>query len=216
MFKRFVGVRIAILLSGLLLASACTAQPPAPEPFTEGQQYVTLPAPHQRYNDQAKVEVVEVFSYGCVHCAHFAPIAAELARNLPAGAELTLVPAPFSASWVPFARAFYAAKEMGVLDRTHMALFQAKFDQHYPINSMDELADFYARQGVDRTRFLQVATSAQITEQMKSDLALIQKWQVDGTPAIVINGKYRVAAVNSYEEMVAVTQWLVKRELAQK
>ncbi|EIL93875.1 MULTISPECIES: thiol:disulfide interchange protein DsbA/DsbL [Rhodanobacter] len=216
MFQRFACSRVLILLAGLLLATACTAKSGAVDPYTDGTEYVTLPAPHQRYSSEGKVEVVEVFSYGCIHCAHFAPVADALARQFPKGVEFKLVPAPFSAEWVPFARAFYAAKQLGVLDRTHLALFQAKFEQHYPINSMDELADFYARAGVDRAAFMRAATSTQTTDQMKSDLALIQKWQVDGTPTIVINGKYRVAAVHSYDEMVAVTQWLVKRELAGK
>ncbi|CAM1000249.1 Thiol:disulfide interchange protein [Rhodanobacter sp. Root179] len=216
MFQRFACSRVLILLAGLLLATACTAKSGAVDPYTDGAEYVTLPAPHQRYSSEGKVEVVEVFSYGCIHCAHFAPVADALAKQFPKGVEFKLLPAPFSAEWVPFARAFYAARQLGVLDRTHLALFQAKFEQHYPINSMNELADFYARAGVDRAAFMQAATSTQTTDQMKSDLALIQKWQVDGTPTIVINGKYRVAAVHSYDEMVAVTQWLVKRELAGK
>ncbi|HEY8586360.1 MAG TPA: thiol:disulfide interchange protein DsbA/DsbL [Rhodanobacter sp.] len=216
MFNRFIPLRAATLLGGLLLATACTAQPGTPAPYTEGNEYVTLPAPHQRYSSEGKVEVVEVFSYGCIHCAQFAPTAATLHKQFPAGVEMKMVPAPFSAQWVPFARAFYAAKQLGVLDRTHMLLFDAKFVQHFPINTLDELADFYARQGVDRAEFMRVATSPQTTEQMKSDLALIQKWQVDGTPSIVVDGKYRVAAVHSYDEMAAVTKWLVERELAKK
>ena len=217
MFQRFTCPRALILIAGLLLATACTAKSgTTPDPYTEGTEYVTLPAPHQRYSSEGKVEVVEVFSYGCIHCAHFAPVAAALAKQLPKGVEFKLLPAPFSAEWVPFARAFYSARQLGVLERTHLALFDAKFEQHYAINSMDELADFYARAGVNRAAFMAAATSPQTTAQMKSDLALIQKWQVDGTPTIVINGKYRVAAVHSYDEMVAVTQWLVKRELAGK
>lgn len=216
MFQRFARPRALILIASLLLATACTAQSATPAPYTDGTEYVTLPAPHQRYSSEGKVEVVEVFSYGCVHCAHFAPVADALARQFPKGVEFKLLPAPFSAEWVPFARAFYAAKQLGVLDRTHLALFEAKFEQHYPINSMDELAGFYAREGVDRAAFMAAATAPQTTAQMKSDLALIQKWQVDATPTIVINGKYRVAAVHSYDEMVAVTQWLVQRELAGK
>ncbi|MEO5830630.1 MAG: thiol:disulfide interchange protein DsbA/DsbL [Rhodanobacter sp.] len=216
MFQRFTCPRALLLIAGLLLATACTAKSSAPDPYTEGTEYVTLPGPHQRYSSEGKVEVVEVFSYGCIHCAHFAPVAAALAKQLPKGVEFKLLPAPFSAEWVPFARAFYAARQLGVLERTHLALFDAKFEQHYAINSMDELADFYAREGVNRAAFMAAATSPQTTAQMKSDLALIQKWQVDGTPTIVINGKYRVAAVHSYDEMVAVTQWLVNRELAGK
>ena len=216
MFKRFARLRVAALLAGLVLTSACTAQPGTPAPYTEGNEYVTLPAPHQRYSSEGKVEVVEVFSYGCIHCAQFAPVAEKLRKQLPAGVVFKLAPAPFSAEWLPYARAYYAAKQLGVVERTHLKLFDAKFVQHYPINSMDELADFYAREGVDRAEFLRVATSPEATAKLKEDLALIQKWQVDGTPTIVVNGKYRVAAVHSYDEMVAVTQWLVKRELTGK
>ena len=215
MFKRFAHLRVLTLLAGLLLASACTAQS-STAPYTEGNEYVTLPAPPQRLSSEGKVEVVEVFSYGCIHCAQFAPAAEKLRKQLPAGVEFKLLPAPFSAEWLPFARAYYAAKQLGVVERTHMALFDAKFAQHFPINSMDELADFYAREGVDRAEFMRVATSPEATAKLKEDLALIQKWQVDGTPTIVVNGKYRVATVHSYDEMVAVTQWLVKRELAGK
>jgi len=215
MFKRLAPLRTLAMFGGLLLATACTAQSGTPTPYTEGNEYVTLPTP-QRYSDEGKVEVVEVFSYGCIHCAQFAPLADKLAKQLPAGVEFKLLPAPFSAEWLPYARAYYAAKQMGVVERTHLKLFDAKFGQHYPINSLDELADFYAREGVDRAEFMRIATSPEITAKLKSDLELIQKWQVDGTPTIVVNGKYRVAAVHSYDEMSAVTQWLAKRELGGK
>jgi thiol:disulfide interchange protein DsbA len=204
------------LLGGLLLTTACTAQSGAPAPYTEGSEYVTLPGPHQRYSSDGKVEVVEVFSYGCIHCAHFAPIAEKLRKELPPGVVFKLMPAPFSAEWLPFARAYYAAKQLGVAERTHLALFDAKFAQNYPINSMDELADFYARQGVNRDQFMSIATSDETTAKMKSDLALIQKWGVDGTPSLVVNGKYRVNNVQTPDELAAVALWLAKRELGGK
>jgi protein dithiol oxidoreductase (disulfide-forming) len=216
MFKRFARLHVLTLLGGLLLTTACTAQSGAPAPYTEGSEYVTLPGPHQRYSSDGKVEVVEVFSYGCIHCAHFAPIAEKLRKELPPGVVFKLMPAPFSAEWLPFARAYYAAKQLGVVERTHLALFDAKFAQNYPINSMDELADFYARQGVNRDKFMSIATSDETTAKMKSDLALIQKWGVDGTPSLVVNGKYRVNNVQTPDELAAVALWLAKRELGGK
>ncbi|MDQ6647552.1 MAG: thiol:disulfide interchange protein DsbA/DsbL [Pseudomonadota bacterium] len=216
MLKRFARLHILALIAGVLLASACTAESSTPPPYTEGSEYVTLPPPYQRYSKDGKVEVVEVFSYGCVHCAKFAPVADKLRKQLPAGVTFKLMPAPFSAEWLPFARAYYAAKQLGVVDRTHLKLFAAKFDQHYPINSLDELADFYAREGVNRAEFMRIATSPEITAKMKRDLDLIRKWQVDGTPTVVIDGKYRVAAVHSLDELSTVAQWLAKRELKGK
>lgn len=213
MFKRMTRLRVAALLGGLLLTSACTAQSGTPPPYTEGSEYVTLPGPHQRYSSEGKVEVVEVFSYDCIHCAHFAPMAEKLRKELPPGVVFKLVPAAFNSPWIPFARAYYAAKQLGVVDRTHLQLFVAKFAQHYPINSMDELADFYAREGVDRAKFMRIATSDEVTAKLKSDFALVSKWQVDGTPAIVVDGKYRITNVKTQDELAAVALWLAKREL---
>jgi thiol:disulfide interchange protein DsbA len=49
---------------------------------------------------------------------------------------------------------------------------------------------------------------------MKSDLDLIRQWQVDSTPTIVVDGKYRITGVKTQEEMADVALWLAKRELA--
>ena len=216
MFKRIARLHLLALLGGLLLTSACSAQSDAAAPYTDGVEYTTLSGPHQRYSKEGKVEVVEVFSYGCIHCAHFAPLAEKLRKELPPGVKFKLMPAPFSDQWLPFARAYYAARQLGVVERTHLPLFSAKFDQHFPINTMDELADFYAREGVNRAGFMRIATSDETTAKLKSDLALIQQWQVDGTPTLVIDGKYRVATVHTQEEMAAVALWLARRELQGK
>jgi len=210
--------RLATLLCGLLLTTACSAATPdtAAVPFTDGNQYVTLQAPYQRDSNSGKVEVVEVFSYACIHCAEFSTYADELRKSLPKGVEFKLVPAPFNDSWVPFARAYYAAKKLGVLDRTHDLLFEKKFKEQYPINTMTEIADFYASQGVNRDEFLKVANSPEVDAQIKKDLALIQAWGVDGTPTIVVDGKYRSANIKSFSELVDLTKWLVQQELNAK
>lgn len=217
MFKRFARLRIVALLAGLALTSACTASNSnAAAPYTDGKEYVTLPAPAQRFSPDGKVEVVEVFSYGCIHCAHFAPKAEELRKQLPPGVTFKLLPAAFSDSWVPFARAYYAAEKLGVVEKTHLDLFDKKFNQHYPISTLDELADYYATQGVDRAKFLAIATSPEVTNQIKKDLELVQKWGVDGTPTIVVDGKYRSNQIKTLDQLDALTQWLVQRELAGK
>ena len=216
MFKT-TRLRLATLLCGLLLTTACSAaSPDVAAPYSDGDQYVTLSAPYQRDSSIGKVEVVEVFSYACIHCAEFSTYADELRKTLPKGVDFKLVPAPFNDTWVPFARAYYAAKKLGVLDRTHDLLFEKKFKEQYPINSMNEIADFYASQGVNRDEFLKIANSPEVDAQIKKDLALIQAWGVDGTPTIVVDGKYRTANVKNFDELVALTKWLVQKELDAK
>ncbi|QNJ99867.1 thiol:disulfide interchange protein DsbA/DsbL [Dyella telluris] len=215
MFKRFAFLRAFGLVAGLVLASACTATGSGDAaPYTDGNEYVTLPAPAKRLSNDGKVEVVEVFSYGCIHCAHFAPLADQLRKQLPAGVKFKLLPAAFNDQWVPFARAYYAAEKLGVVEQTHLALFKAKFQDNYPISTLDELADFYAQHGVKRDDFMRIASSDEVTQEIRRDMALVQAWQVDGTPTIVVNGKYRTANVKTLDELSAVAQWLAKRELA--
>ncbi len=216
MRKRFARLHVLALFSGLLLSSACTARSSDPASYAEGTDYVTLAAPHQRYSNAGKVEVVEVFSYGCIHCAQFAPEADKLRKELPAGVQFKLMPASFNEEWLPFARAFYAARQLGAVDRTHLQLFVAKFTEHYPLNSLGELADYYARDGVNRADFMRIATSKATTASMGRDFQLLRKWQVDGTPTLVVDGKYRVITTGSPDRMLAVTRWLASRELAGK
>jgi thiol:disulfide interchange protein DsbA len=211
--------RLTALLCGLMLTSACSAAHPDPNapPFTNGTEYVTLPAPYQRVSDSGKVEVVEVFSYACIHCAEFSPYVDQLRKELPPGVELKLVPAPFNDTWVPFARAYYAAKKLGVLEQTHDLLFDKKFKEQFPINSMDEIANFYVTNaGVNRGQFMVIANSPEVDAQIKKDLALIQTWGVDGTPTIVVDGKYRSASIKDFPQLVALTKWLVQQELNAK
>jgi thiol:disulfide interchange protein DsbA len=208
MFKRFT-----LLLTGLLLTTACiAATTDTPDPYTNGNEYVTLPTPVRASKD-GKIEVVEVFSYGCVHCAHFEPYAESIQKKLPAGVVFRSVPAVFNAAWEPYARAFYAAQELGALNRTHAALFKAIHEDHYPIRTMDELGDFYARNGVDRAAFMKIAQSDEVSQKIISDTRLIQAWQIEGTPTIVVNGKYVSKNITSFDQLAAMTQWLVKREL---
>src|SRR5574337_1118812 len=69
---------------------------------------------------------------------------------------------------------------------------------------------------VNRTDFMRIATSEATTAKMKRDLDLLRTWQVDGTPTLVVDGKYRVTTVRSHAEMLAVALWLARRELAGK
>ena len=191
-------IRFVLLACGLLLAAACSAhsdangsaataaaKPATATLYTNGNQYVTLkPSPGQPA-PTGPVVMVEVFSYACPHCAEFASYMDKLRAELPKTVEVRYMPAIFNQAWVPFAQAFYAARDLGVLDKTHDKLFQAQL-AHYPLNSLDDLGDFYARQGVDRAKFMAAATSAATTQAMNHDLQTEFTWGVDSTPTLVL------------------------------
>lgn len=203
--------RLLLIVAGLSLAGACTAQPPAAAPYQLGVQYVAI-TPAQPLVNDGKIEVVEVFSYACPHCWHFEPYAEQIQKQLPKGVVFRMMPAVFSPAWEPYARAFYAAQTLGVLGKTHVALFKALHEQHEPLYSLQDLAGFYSHYGVKPAEFLRVANSDAVDQQIMHAIRLGQAWGIEGTPTIVVDGKYRSGQIQSYDELVKLTLWLVHKE----
>jgi thiol:disulfide interchange protein DsbA len=213
MFKR-----LSILFVGLAITAACSARPAdnaAAPSYTEGTQYVATPTVQRLDPKDGKVEVVEVFSYGCIHCAHYEAQAEQLQKELPKGVVFRVIPAAFNDAWLPYAQAYYAAKKLGVAEKAHAALFKAIHTDHYPIRTIEELADWYAANyGVDKAKFLDLATKDEgIRQRILADGKLIQAWGIDGTPTIVVDGKYRSAQIKDFDELNGVAKFLVDREL---
>lgn len=215
MFKR-----LSLLLVTLAMATACSAKQPegtAPS-FTDGTEYVSIaPKDQARLSKEGKIEVVEVFSFGCIHCAHYEPKVEELEKNLPKGVVFHRIPAAFNDAWLPFAQAYYAAEKLVPADKLNEAtgkLFDAKWNQHLPLNALEEMADWYkTNYNVDSAKFVAVANGPEVKAKILADTKLIQAWGVDGTPTIVVDGKYRSNQIKDFDQLNAVATFLVDREL---
>ncbi|HET7930310.1 MAG TPA: thiol:disulfide interchange protein DsbA/DsbL [Rhodanobacteraceae bacterium] len=187
-------IRFALLAFGLLLAAACSGHgdgkvavtaKPVPSPYTAGKQYIVLQPPAGQTAPTGPVVLVEVFSYACPHCAEFAPYMDTLRSTLPKDVQVRYMPAVFNDYWMPAGQAFYAARELGVLAQTHDALFKAHLE-HYPLNSLQDMAAWYARHGVDPQKFLTAATSPTTLHDMVADQHTEMGWGIDSTPTLVV------------------------------
>jgi thiol:disulfide interchange protein DsbA len=232
-------IRGAMLACGLLLTAACSAQdgngsatpasptaatttpaPAASTHFTEGDQFVRLKPPAGQAAPSGPVEVVEVFSYGCPHCAEFAPYMDKLRAELPKNVQVRYMPAVFSQAWKPYAQAFYAARQLGALEQTHDAFFKAMLE-HYPLNSLQDMTAWYGRHGVDPQKFMAAATSVETTQQMAADQRTEMGWGVDATPTLVVGrragsardapfvAQMRSANIDSYAQLQQLGLWMV-------
>ena len=212
MFKR-----LGLLLTGVMLASvACAddvAAPAAPAAWEAGKSYFVIDPP-QPTSSGDKIEVLEVFSYACPHCAHFQPYAEQIKQALPAYASFSYMPAIFNAQWEPYARAFYAAQSLGVLESTHQALFDALHRDHMPLRTIEDLASFYAQHGTDRAKFLSAASSFETESKLSHATQTVKNDGIDGPPSIVVAGKYRVTgqSAGGYPQMIELINFLVKKE----
>lgn len=212
--------RLLVLLAGMLAAAAVNAQDTgaaAKTEWKEGQHYFKIDPPVAT-STGAKVEVLEAFSYACPHCAHFQPYADQIKAKLPAQAQFVYLPVMFNPSWEPFARAFYAAQSMNVLDKTHQALFDALHRDRQPMRTIEDIAKLFTTLGVDEKTFLSTSKSFVVEGNLAKGQQNLGAYGIDSTPTMIVNGKYRLNAQSAggFPQTVELVGWLVDKELAGK
>lgn len=210
---RAFAVLSALLLALAVLPLGAAAKGPSP---VEGTDFVAIEGGIPYAPVAGTVEVAEVFGYTCPACARFEPQLAAWRRTLPAKARFVAVPAAFGGYWVPYARAYLAAQALGVAERSHGAMFRAIHEEkRLPVSNAgaSEIATFYADYGIQPARFVAAYQAPSIDAQLARSREFITRAQVDGTPAIVVAGRYRVTGRNAADTL-RIARWLVDRELA--
>ncbi len=199
-------------LALIAAAPVALAQSPA-DGLVEGRDY-TLIDPPQPTADKSKVEVLEVFGYWCIHCAHLDPALQKWKKDLPADVDFRYVPAIFQGGVDEFfARAFYTAETMGVLDKTHSEMFTAAAVDR-KIQSPDAILDFYADQGIDREQFEATMNSFTVNAKVARVKQSLPRYAIEGTPTIIVNGKYKAMARGggTMDDLMATVDKLIARE----
>ena len=185
--------------------------------FSEGVEYKLLASP-QATSTGDKIEVRELFWYGCPHCFHLEPELGKWLKTRPDDVEFVRMPAILGPNWELLGRAYYTAELLEVEDRIHKPLFSYLHTDRKRIRDVEELQDFFVAQGVSEEDFQKTYNSfAVITKTRRSDQAA-QLYGLTGVPAMVVNGKYMVNASlagGSNEKMLEVVNFLIEKERAE-
>ena len=216
------------LLALTALLPAAHAQ--GTDKWVEGRNYFVINPQLRTSVPAGKVEVTEVFSYGCPHCSNFRPVIKQMKAALPPNAQMTFVPASFNPgeSWPLFQRAYCTAENLGVADKAHDAMFDAVWKTNElavvdmstgriksPAPTIEDVARVYNKvAGVPVDKFIEISKSFAVGVKMKSDDAFIMHALVDSTPTLVVNGKYRITleSAGGQDEMIQVVKYLVQKE----
>jgi protein dithiol oxidoreductase (disulfide-forming) len=200
--------------------------------WVAGKHYSVIPQAQRTNVAPGKVEVMEVFSYGCPACNSFRPTMKKLQASLPANAQLVYLPASWNAAeaWPMFQRAYLTAQSLGVAQKAHDSMFEAiwttgelgisdpqtrRLKTRLP--TIDDAAKFYQRvAGVKAADFVNASKSFGVDLKMRQADKQITAMQVTGTPTLVVNGKYRVNNENlkTADEVIELVRFLVARETA--
>lgn len=207
--------RFKLLLGIAAALTACVCQ--AEAAFKEGVHYEQLPVPVDTA-DASRVEVVEVFSYACIHCYTFEPYIEAWRAKLDDDVAFRQVPAVFSSQWREFARIFYAAVQLGVLEQVHGSIFEALHERGQNLLDRSIATRFFATTAeVDGKDFEAALTSFSVEGQVQRAVAASKAYGITGTPSLVVNGKYRIdtgMAGGSYQAMLEVADFLIDAERA--
>lgn len=165
-----------------------------------------------------KIEVTEVFWYGCGHCYSFEPLLKAWKKNLPSDVTLVKNPAIWNANMEPHARIYYAAVALGVEEAVSAKTFEALNTKRQRLVDEGEIADLFVSSGVSKEDFTKAYNSFGVKSQAQQANARARAYEVSGTPEIVVEGKYRVSGrlAGSQENMLKTVNYLIEKERAAK
>lgn len=203
-----------LLTTTLALSAFAVAAQSAPEPFQAGTHYFLIEPPQAGAGD-GKVEVIEAFSFACGACAAFEPYVQAWKKTKPDHVRFELLPGQYNATWEMFARAYYAGVALGIDQKAHQAVFDAMHVQR-SLRTLEDVAKVYAQFGRSEAAFLAAANSFAVNAKLKRANLLFPRLQIDGTPNLVVAGKYRITAktAGSHARMWDVVNFLVAKERA--
>ena len=186
--RTFVSTLLAVALVGMAGISPAQAQQAA----VAGRDYVEI-KPAQPADVPGKIEIVEFFSYGCIHCSDFHPIVSKWAMKLPADVVFKRVPVSFGrAQWRNLSKLYYSAEALGELGKLDNAAFAAIHQKGVKLYDDGTIAEFAAQQGVDARKFADAYGSFGVQSKVQRADQMTNAYKVQGTPSIAVDGKYMV------------------------
>jgi thiol:disulfide interchange protein DsbA len=201
---------LMMLVAGIFVALPVLAAEPV-----EGKQYTRLQTP-QPTEKNGKVEVVEFFWYGCPHCADFEPLLQAWVKKLPADVSFKKVPAVFNDKWAQGARIYYTLEAMNLLDKLHVAVFDAMVKQKINLGDEKILLDWMTKQGVDTKKFTDMYKSFSVEGKVRQAIEMTQEYGFGGVPVVIVGGKYMPAPdVGSFPDMLRVVDGLIVKNRAE-
>jgi thiol:disulfide interchange protein DsbA len=205
MFAALIGLVVSFSVASTSFAAG----------YTEGKDYVVL-APRVVPADATKIEVAEFFSYACPHCFKFEPLLQAWAKKLPADVALVQTHVSFNRpDWANYQRGYYTILSLGVKDKVQEAVFNSIYIANKNLSGAQDWADFLSLYGVDKQKTLSTYNSFGVNSQIKQAEARTRDFKIPSTPALIVDGRFRITVANQ-EEMIKVAQFLVDKVRAER
>jgi protein dithiol oxidoreductase (disulfide-forming) len=205
------------ILTFLLLMPMAVSSFAQIERFVAGTHYTELKAPVNT-NDASKVEVLEVFWYGCSHCFRFEPLITNWEVTKPADVDFGRFPAMWNGLMEVHAQVYYTAEAMDALDIVHEHIFNAINIEGNRLQNEGQIGALFAKYGINEDDFGKAFNSFSVRTKVNQAKKRMQDYEIRSTPNMIVNGKYLVTtgeAVRTQADMLEVVDFLVEKERQQ-
>ena len=206
----------ASLLMLLVVSSSYAAEAmPVPKAGTE-----YLPTAQAIPTDNpSKIEITELFWYGCPHCYHLEPTLEAWVKKLPKDVEFKRIPGIARPEWVPMAKAYYTLEALSLTEKLHTALFDAIHKQK-ALNPTDEAAAIMwitKQSGLDKKKVEDTYKSFSVTTKVSRAYQVFQASGATGVPSLIVEGRYITSSTlaGGNEEALKVTDYLIEKVRAE-
>lgn len=198
----------AVVGSAGLVPSVVLAQMKPPQ---AGVDYLVVEKPAAVEAPAGKIEVVEFFWYSCPHCNVFEPTFDAWSKRVPKDVVVRRVPVAFQDSFVPQQRLFYTLEAMGLLETLHKKVFTAIHGEKQNLAKADAIADWVAKQGVDKAEFVKQFNSFSVATKAARGTQLQNAYRVEGVPALGVAGRYYTdgTLAKSLDRALLIVEFLV-------
>ncbi len=181
---------ILIYLGIGILAIAAVAIYSSSNPATEKQSDIFQHEP-------GKVKVVEFMKFDCIHCYNLNKEMPRILEKYGGNVSITYIPIVFRGQSTKSIEAYIIAERMGKAEEMGDALFKAKFVDNIDVmESTIALENVALSVGLGADFSSKLERNETIEKAAQSNLALMTKYNVQGTPTIYINGKLLESKTN--------------------
>ena len=212
--KRRMTTPVLQVLALVLLLPLTVSSYAQIERYVAGTHYTELSVPVNT-NDSSKIEVIEAFWYGCVHCFSFEPLINDWASKLPEDVDFKLFPAMWN-DWMKIhGQIYYAAEALDAVDLLHEHVFNAINVERNRLQNEEQIGALFVEHGISEEDFERAFNSFSVRTKVNQAEKRMQDYQIRSTPNMVVNGKYVIAtgaAVTTQQEMLEVVNFLVEKE----
>jgi len=137
-----------------------------------------------------KIEILEFFQYSCPHCYAYTPALGAWRKHLAADVLYRRVPLAFDPSVHLHIQLYYTLEALNRVDDMHDKVFTAYHVQHRQLTDSNEIADFMAANGIDRSQWLAAFNSFGVATKSLQSAKIAGAYEITGTPTMACDGKY--------------------------